>query len=297
MTRIDGETMDQPPPQRGRDDGAAPVERPPGERLEGERPEGARPGSERPGTGDPGADARLRRAAWLRWLPLSLLLAVGATAWFGFDIGRFISFEVLAENRDWLLSQVERYELRSVLAFMLLYALATAFSIPGGAVLTVVGGFLFGTWVATVYVVAAATLGSVAVFLAARTALGDSLRRRVGGTLKRMEAGFHEHALSYLLVLRLIPVFPFWLVNLVPAFLGVSLRTYTLGTLLGIVPGTFVYASLGNGVGALLAQGKTPDVGIIFSPEILTPILGLAVLALLPVAYKKWKARRAALGG
>ncbi|WP_119167483.1 TVP38/TMEM64 family protein [Algihabitans albus] len=232
--------------------------------------------------------------AWLRWLPLAVLFGVGATAWFVFDLGRYLSFEALAENRGWLLDQVERYELRTVAVFIFAYALATAFSIPGGAVLTVLGGFLFGTLLGTVYVVTGATLGSVAVFLAARTALGDSLRKRVGGTLKRMEAGFREHALSYLLVLRLIPIFPFWLVNLVPAFLGVPLRTYVIGTLLGIVPGTFVYASLGNGVGALFDQGETPDIGIIFSPDILTPILGLAVLALLPVAYKTWKARRAA---
>lgn len=238
--------------------------------------------------------ARRGGGAWLRWLPLVLLFGVGATAWLAFDLGSYLSFDALAENRGWLLDQVERYELRTVLAFVFAYALATAFSIPGGAVLTVLGGFLFGTLFGTFYVVTGATLGAVAVFLAARTALGDSLRKRVGGTLKRMETGFRENALSYLLVLRLIPIFPFWLVNLVPAFLGVSLRTYLIGTILGIIPGTFVYASLGNGVGALFDQGETPDIGIIFSFDILTPILGLAVLALLPVAYKTWKARRAA---
>lgn len=244
--------------------------------------------------GDRPAPAARTRPAWLRWLPLGLLVAAGATAWFALDVPQYLSFETLATNRDWLLGQVEDYRLRTIAAYVLAYVLVTAFSIPGGSILTVVGGFLFGTGLATAYTVLGATLGAVAVFLAARTALGDTLRRRVGGSLQRMEEGFREDALSYLLVLRLIPIFPFWLVNLVPAFLGVSLRTYVIGTLLGIVPGTFVYASLGNGVGALLDQGQTPDLSIIFSLEILTPILGLAVLALLPVAYKKWRARRAA---
>ena len=116
---------------------------------------------------------------------------------------------------------------------------------------------------------------------------------KAGPALQRMEAGFRENALNYLLVLRLIPLFPFWLVNLVPAFLGVSLRHYVIGTFIGIIPGTFVYASLGNGLGAILDAGGAPDLKIIFSPEILIPIVGMAVLALLPVVYKRWKARQA----
>jgi uncharacterized membrane protein YdjX (TVP38/TMEM64 family) len=110
--------------------------------------------------------------------------------------------------------------------------------------------------------------------------------------MRRMEEGFRADALSYLLVLRLIPIFPFWLVNIVPAFLGVPLRTYVLGTLIGIIPGSFVYASVGNGLGAVFDAGQTPDLGIVFEPAILLPIVGLAVLALLPVAYRKSKARR-----
>ena len=109
-----------------------------------------------------------------------------------------------------------------------------------------------------------------------------------------MEAGFNDNALNYLLVLRLIPLFPFWLVNLVPAFLGVSLRTYVVGTFIGIIPGSLVYSSLGNGLGALIEDCAAPDLGVIFKLEILLPILGLAVLALMPVAYKTFKARRGA---
>ena len=107
-----------------------------------------------------------------------------------------------------------------------------------------------------------------------------------------MEDGFRENALSYLLFLRLIPLFPFWLVNLVPAFLGVSTLTYVIGTFFGIIPGTFVFASVGNGLGAVLDAGQDPDLGIIFKPEILGPLIALAVISLLPIGYKKYQARK-----
>ncbi len=234
-----------------------------------------------------------RSVSLWRMLPLAVLFAAGAIAWFGFDVGQYISFEALKENREWLLAQVEQRAVAAALVFMTVYALTTAFSIPGGAVLTVLGGFLFGTWLGMFYVVFGATLGAIAVFLAARTALGAILRARVGGALNRMERGFRENALSYMLVLRLIPVFPFWLVNLVPAFLGVPLGIYALGTVLGIIPGTFVYASVGNGLGAIFDADETPDLGVIFAPEVLVPILGLAALSLLPIMYKRWKTGRA----
>lgn len=230
-----------------------------------------------------------------RLAPLAILVA-GFVLFFALDLDRFVGFDALHENREWLMSQVDRYGVLAGVVFIAIYAVVIALSIPGGAVLTVTAGFLFGTAWATVCAVIGATLGATAVFLAARTALGDILRAKAGPGLRRMEQGFRENALSYLLVLRLIPLFPFWLVNLVPAFLGVTLRTYVIGTFVGIIPGTFVYASLGNGLGALLDTGERPDLRIIFTPAILIPIAGLAVLALLPVVYKKIKARRAGSG-
>lgn len=239
---------------------------------------------------EPGA---ARRGLIRRLLPLGVL-AAGFALFFLLGLDQYLSFEVLAANRDWLKAQVAAHMVPSVAAFMLVYAVVTALSIPGGAVLTILGGFLFGTWLGGAFAVIGATLGAVAVFLAARTALADLLRRKAGGAIRRMREGFNENALNYLLVLRLIPIFPFWLVNLVPALVGVPLGVYVLGTVLGIVPGTLVYASLGNGVGEILAAGERPDLGIIFRPEILGPIVGLAILALLPVGYKKWRQRRAA---
>jgi uncharacterized membrane protein YdjX (TVP38/TMEM64 family) len=224
-----------------------------------------------------------------RFLPLAvLLLAVVAALGLGLD--DYLSFEQLERNRAQLLDFVERHPLLAPLAFMLLYAAVIALSIPGGAILTMAGGFLFGVVAGTCYVVVAATLGATVVFLVAKTALGDSLRQKAGPAMRRMEAGFRDNALSYLLFLRLIPVFPFWLVNLVPAFLGVPLGTYVAATLIGIIPGSLVYASVGNGLGAVFEAGGRPDIGIIFEPRIILPIVGLAVLAILPVAYKKIRA-------
>ncbi len=227
-----------------------------------------------------------------RFVPI-LVLAAGLLLFFVFGLDRYLSFEALHEHREWLRARVEANEALAAAVLVVVYALVIAFSLPAGAVLTIAAGFLFGTVVAAACVVVGATIGATAVFLAARTAFADILRAKAGAGMRRMEAGFRENAWNYLLVLRLIPIFPFWLVNLVPAFLGVPLRTYVLATLIGIIPGTVVYASLGNGLGAILAAGDTPDLGVIFNPEVLLPILALAALAALPVVYKKVKARRA----
>jgi uncharacterized membrane protein YdjX (TVP38/TMEM64 family) len=233
---------------------------------------------------------------WLRVLPLALLCA-GFAAFFALGWHHHISFDTIRMHRGMLIDWVGRWGMLAVFAYVAGYAAMAAFSIPGGALATIAGGYLFGLWLGAAASVLGATLGAVAVFLAARTALGDFLRAKTGGALKRMEEGFRRDAFSYLLVLRLVPIFPFWLVNLVPAFCGVSLRTYALATLIGIVPGSLVFASVGSGLGALLDRGETPDLKIVFQWNILLPILGLALLALLPVLVKRIQARRAARTG
>ncbi len=225
-----------------------------------------------------------------RILPIAVLIT-GFAAFFALELNQFVSLEPLKQNRETLLMLVSENGTIAALAFALIYAVVVAFSLPGGAIMTITGGFLFGTIVGGLAVVFGATVGATALFLIARTALGDMLRIKVG-FMSKMEAGFRDNALSYLLVLRLIPLFPFWLVNLVPAFLGVSTATYVIGTFVGIIPGTFVYAAVGNGLGALIDAGQDPDLGIIFRPEILGPLVGLAVLALLPLIYKKVQARK-----
>jgi len=233
---------------------------------------------------------RASKPLWLRLAPLAVL-AAGLAAFFALGWHRYVSFEQIKLHRALLMEWVGHWGALAVVAYSLGYAVMVAFSIPGAALATILGGYLFGLWLGAAAAVIGATLGAVAVFLAARTALGALLKAKAGSAVGRMEAGFRRNAFNYLLVLRLVPVFPFWLVNLVAAFSGVGPSTFALATLIGIVPGSLVFASVGNGLGALLDQGKTPDLTIVFQWEILLPILGLALLALLPVAIK-WTKRR-----
>jgi uncharacterized membrane protein YdjX (TVP38/TMEM64 family) len=228
------------------------------------------------------------RSSLTRYIPLAVLVA-GLAAFFALGGHRYVSFETLGQHRDALIVWVAANRVVAPLLYVVLYAVAIACSVPGGVVLTVTAGFLFGTLVGGSVALVGASLGATATFLAARTALRDLLKAKAGPALQRMEEGFRRDAFSYLLVLRLVPLFPFFLVNLVPALLGVPLRTYVAATLIGIVPGTFVFASVGNGLGAVLDAGGKPNLGIIFTPPILLPILGLAVLALIPVVYRRVK--------
>jgi len=235
-------------------------------------------------------------SAVLRFLPL-IALAGGLAAFFAFGLQRYVTFEALAHHREALLQWVARHPVSAPIAYTAVYVLAVAFSVPGGALLTLTGGFLFGVIGGTACALIGATIGATAVFLAARTAFGDLLRAKAGSALQRMEEGFRRDAFSYLLALRLVPVFPFFLVNLVPAFLGVRLRTYVAATAIGIIPATFVFASVGNGLGAVFDAGDKPDVlGLLLTAPVLLPILGLAALALIPVVYRRLKGRPA-VGG
>ena len=221
-----------------------------------------------------------------RLLPVAILLA-GLAIFLLLGLERYFSFEMLARHKATLTEWVAANRLLAGLTFVLAYALMVAFSLPVAVAATPVGGFLFGTWIGAGLSVVAATLGSIAVFLAARYAFRDLFRARAGATLARLEEGFRHNDFSYLLFLRLVPVFPFWLINIVPALLGMQLRRYVLATLLGIVPASIVYASVGAGLGAVLKRGEQPNLGIIFEWHVLLPLLGLAAMALLPVVFAR----------
>jgi uncharacterized membrane protein YdjX (TVP38/TMEM64 family) len=217
-----------------------------------------------------------------RLVPLAILLAAGI----GFAaVGghRYLTTASLAEHRAWLCSLVTRWGSGAAVLYVFVYATAVALSLPGAAILTIAGGFLFGTWIGGSCAAIGATLGAACIFLAARAGL-SGLTERAGPFVKKLEAGFSANAFNYLLVLRLVPLFPFWLVNLVPALAGVRLPTFLLATIIGIIPGTFVYAGLGNGLGKVVEQ---PDPDVLMHPSVLAPILALALLALLPVWYKR----------
>ena len=233
---------------------------------------------------------------WRRLIPI-LVFVAGLVAFFALGLERYLSIDALRQHRHVLRAWVETSGLLAALVFMAVYIITVAFSLPGATVLTIASGFLFGSVWATVLVIISATLGATVLFSIAKTTLGDVFRTKVRAWLPRLEAGFREHALSYLLVLRLVPIFPFFIVNLVPAFLGVPLSTFILGTFIGIIPGTFVYATVGAGLGSVFDAGGTFSLRGVLTPQIVTALVGLAVLAMIPVVYKKLTARRGARPG
>jgi len=239
--------------------------------------------------GDATNEGRVRSAA--RLLPLLVLLA-GFGLFFAFGLQDRLSCAALRDNRAWLGDWVAANRLLAILGFMVLYAAAVALSVPGAAVLTVAAGFLFGTAAATAMVVAAATAGATVLFLAARSAFRDLLQPSVGQWLAKLRRGFAENELSYLLFLRLVPLFPFFVVNLVPAFLGVRLRSFVIATFFGIMPASLVFASVGAGLGSLFDAGRDCSLDSVLTPQIILALVGLALLALVPVAYKYFTASR-----
>ena len=250
---------------------------------------------------------------WLKRLwPLLLLLGLGgliiAMGWH-----RYLTLEHLANNRETLRGLIEGNMALALAAFVAIYAVTIALSLPGGAVLTIAGGFLFGWLVGGAASVVAATVGATVVYLVAKTTLRDILVAKAGPRLKRFAEGFREDAFSYLLFLRLVPVFPFWLVNLAPGLLGVPFATYVLTTALGIIPGTFAFSLAGNGLDSVIeaqqaahqsclakagegGQESCPyglDPSALLTPELIAGLVALGLVSLIPVAVK-WFRRRAA---
>ena len=223
-----------------------------------------------------------------RALKLALVaLFVGVVvAFFALGGHRYLSLDAIKANRDALLAFTQQHFAASLAIAFVVYVAVTAFSLPGGLVMSLTVGFLFGRWVGTALVVAAATIGATLVFAAARYVFADAARKRLGALGERINAGFTENAFSYLLFLRLVPLFPFFLVNLAPAFTSIPLPTYVLATFVGIVPGTFVFVNLGQTLGRIESlQG-------LVSAETLGAFALLGVFALVPVALRRLRARR-----
>jgi uncharacterized membrane protein YdjX (TVP38/TMEM64 family) len=223
-----------------------------------------------------------------RWLPL-LLIFICLIFIYSSGLKDFLSFDSLKKHHQALIDWRNKYYLLTALSFMAIYSFTVAISIPGASVLTLFGGFLFGPYFGFLFVFISATLGATALYLAVRLAFTDYLRRKASGWVSRLQQGFQENAFSYLLFLRLIPLFPFWVINIVPAILGVNLNTFIFATALGIIPGTMIYILVGNGLGHIIETNQSPSFDIIFDPMIFYPLLGLAILSLLPMLYQKVK--------
>lgn len=228
-----------------------------------------------------------RAHRWLRHLPLIVILLVAGIG--ALTLGDNLSFDTLRDNRAALLAFRDANFAGMAAIFVCVYVLIVAFSLPGAAVASVTGGFLFGLGLGTVLNVVSATLGAAAIFLVARWGPGAALSARIdasGGRLGRLRAGLREHEVNVLLLLRLVPAVPFFVANLLPALVGVRFGTFLWTTALGIVPGALVFTWIGVGLGEVFARGARPDLTLIREPYILGPILGLCVLAALPIAVK-----------
>ncbi|MBV0910949.1 TVP38/TMEM64 family protein [Anianabacter salinae] len=223
-------------------------------------------------------------------IAIALVAIVGA-----FTLSDYLNFQTLADNREALLAFRDSNYALTVLIYFAAYVAIVGFSLPGATVATLTGGFLFGTAAGSVITITSATVGAIVIFLAAKYGLGKRLADKMDaseGMVRRIKTGLDENQWSMLFLIRLVPAVPFFVANLLPAFVNVPLWRFAVTTFIGIIPGTVVYTSVGAGLGEVFARGETPDLGIIFAPEVLFPILGLCVLAALPILIKAVRGKK-----
>lgn len=235
---------------------------------------------------------QINRSVLVRRLPLIglVVIAVGGA----FLLRDKLTFAMLAEHHDMLLAYRDSHYFWSAIAFMAGYAVLVALSLPGATVATLTGGFLFGLFPGVLFNVLAATVGAVAVFSAVRAGAGQETAARIaakGGAPARLQAALQDNEWSVLLLMRLVPAVPFFLANLIPAFVGVRSDRFAITTFLGIIPGGLVFTSVGSGLGEVFARGETPDLDDLFTPGVIGPILGLAALSALPIVIKMLRKR------
>ncbi len=254
------------------------------------------------------ANAPKSAGAVLRqWAPLAVIIAAMVTV-FAMGWHRHLTLENIAQNYDSLTSYIRANLVLSLLAYSALYIVVVALSLPGALALTLAGGLLFGWQIGGPTTVVAATIGATLIFLAAKTSLGDTLAAKAGPAINKLREGFQENALSYLLFLRLVPAFPFFVVNLAPALLGVNLRTYLIGTFFGIIPGTMAFSFAASQLGTVIEKTNAEhqtciaergadqcpysiDTGTLVSQEIILAFAAIGVVALIPVVVKKLRAK------
>ncbi len=233
----------------------------------------------------------LKGLRWKRFLPLLFIVILMGVA-YALGAHKYLTFEMLQRHHQAIKGFLGAHPVITPILFTLIYAVATSLSLPGGAILSLIGGFLFPIPWSTLYVLVGATVGASVIFLAAKSAFGEVLRRKAGPFVQKMEKGFQKNAWSYLLFLRFVPLFPFWLVNIAPALFNVRFVTYAWTTFVGIIPGAYVFTQAGAGLGAIFEQGKRFSLGALFNWQLRVALIALALFALVPIMIKKWIARR-----
>lgn len=230
---------------------------------------------------------------FIRHIPLLVILCVALLG--AFTLGDYLSFDTLRDNREALLAFRDRNFLALAAAFVAIYVTIVAFSLPGAAVTSVTGGFLFGLAAGVVLNVVSATVGAAVIFLAARWGLGAALNARLEaseGTVRRIKEGLRENEISVLFLLRLVPAVPFFVANLLPALVGVKFSNFLWTTFFGIIPGAIVFTWIGVGLGEVFDRGEDPDLSLLWEPHVLGPILGLCLLAVLPMVIRRFRGRK-----
>ncbi|WP_114284988.1 TVP38/TMEM64 family protein [Candidatus Halocynthiibacter alkanivorans] len=233
------------------------------------------------------------KPGWIKKLPLIAICAVALIG--AFTLRDYLSFETLRDNREALTAYRDANYMTTVVVFVLIYIVIVAFSLPGAAIATLTGGFMFATFPGVLFNLTGATVGATLIFLAARWGLGESLARKLDashGAVKKIKDGIDENQWSMLFLIRLVPAVPFFVANLIPALVGVPLSRFVITTFLGIIPGGLVYTSVGAGLGSIFERGETPDLGIIFEPQFILPILGLCALAILPIVLNVFRHKK-----
>ena len=225
-----------------------------------------------------------------RAVPIVVLVCLAIAA-YALGLHKYLTLDALRDNRAALSAYVGGHKVLASLAYVGIYAVAVALSLPAGAVLTLAGGLLFGVPLGVALTVIGATLGATGLFLVARTAFGDALKARAGPFLAKMSDGFSKDAFNYLLFLRLVPAFPFWAVNLAPALLGMKLTPYVVATAIGIVPGTTIFTLFGAGLGAVFDRGEEVSLKSVLNPTLIAALIGMGLLSLLPIAIRRWRER------
>ncbi len=224
---------------------------------------------------------------------LPMCLIAGLILFFTTGLYQTLSFQQLAQSYGEIKLFVSDHRVVALLVFFAVYFISVAMSLPIASLLTLSGGAIFGWW-AAIIIITAATAGAGLVFLAAKSLLHDWLSQKTGSFMKRLEAGFRQNGFSYLLALRLIPAAPFWVVNIIPALVGMRFSTFMIATFFGIAPGTLIYVGVAQGFDLVLAQGKVPDLSLLTEPEIILPLVALGVMSLLPALIDHIKKRRGA---
>lgn len=229
----------------------------------------------------------------LRHAPLAAILCAAVIGYFVLD--DYLTFDTLRDNREALLAFRDAHFTQMIAAFIALYVVIVSFSLPGAAVASVTGGFLFGLPLGTLCNVLSASLGATVIFLAARAGLGRAMAARMDaadGTLKKIRNGLREHEVHVLLLLRLVPAVPFFVANLLPAMVGVKLVNFVWTTVVGIIPGTIVFTWIGVGLGEVFDRGESPDLSLLWEPQIIGPILALSALAAMPILIKTLRGKK-----